>query len=62
MKKVMEENELYNSVFLPQKPPRVALVIHLQSFNLEKSQLHVFLSSESSQAIEVPYPKKVNHL
>lgn len=33
-------------------------VIHLQSFNLEKSQLHVFLSSESSQTLEVPYPKK----
>lgn len=33
-------------------------VIHLQGFNLEKSQLHVFLSSESSQAVEVPYPQK----
>lgn len=33
-------------------------VIHLQSFNLEKSQLHVFLSAENSQTIEVSYPKK----
>ncbi|MGE5629669.1 MAG: flavin reductase family protein [Caulobacteraceae bacterium] len=33
-------------------------VIHLQNFNLEKSQLHVFLSSESTQTLEVPYPQK----
>lgn len=33
-------------------------VIHLQNFNLEKSQLHVFMSSESTQTLEVPYPQK----
>lgn len=33
-------------------------VIHLQSFNLEKSQVHVFLSSESTKTFEVSYPKK----
>lgn len=33
-------------------------VIHLQSFNLEKSQIHVFMSSDSSQVIEVAYPQK----
>jgi flavin reductase (DIM6/NTAB) family NADH-FMN oxidoreductase RutF len=33
-------------------------VIHLQSFNLEKSQLHIFVSSESTKTIEVSYPEK----
>lgn len=33
-------------------------VIHVQNFNLEKSQLHIFLSSGSTDIIEVPYPYK----
>ncbi len=33
-------------------------VIHVQNFNLEKSQLHIFLSSGSTETIEVSYPCK----
>ncbi len=33
-------------------------VIHLQNFNLEKSQVHVFLSADSTQTVEVAYPQK----
>lgn len=35
-------------------------VIHVQSFNLEKSQLHVFLSSEDTQTLEVSYPQQTD--
>lgn len=40
------------------KLPKFRPVIHVQNFNLEKSQLHVFLSSDSTETIEVPYPNK----
>ncbi|MEA4964183.1 flavin reductase family protein [Lutispora sp.] len=33
-------------------------IIHVQNFNLEKSQLHIFLSNHSTEIIEVSYPCK----
>lgn len=40
------------------KVPKFRPVIHVQNFNMEKSQVHVFLSSDSTETIDVPYPTK----
>ena len=36
--------------------PKYRPVVHVQNFNLENSQVHVFLASDSTETIEVPYP------
>jgi len=52
------DEEAYSSSNLLINTQNFKPMIHVQNFNLEKSQVHIFLNSDSTQTIEVPYPSK----